>query len=389
MPALEVIMVRSFLTFVALAAMLTVTHTPQAARAAVFVVDEGSGLLADAILDGIPFGPPNDGTPDAGGNALAVALKTGVTEQRVVLEIPLAAFTGLTSADIDSATLTFNIDDVIGTFGPGFNFDGTAAQAIFVWAWEGDGSVELSDYTNVAGAPSATVVTGPDGSITDATLAVSGPLSFTVDLTAALQGLLDGAAAHMGITLAVNDDQTATSLDNLGFGGAGPAGVNGSKLPFLTVVTVEAAPPTLTRDELKCQAKLGAGAAKYAASVQKSLHKCIGSILKDAGAAKDTARSAAKCNTTLDPAPLSNSTVAKARARAASTILKACTGLVPDALGSPCDDAATTFGATTECVLDAANDAAQRSVRSTYASACAVLASVGLDASYVTACTQP
>lgn len=371
------------------AACLAVAVLAAPARGAVLVLDEDDGVIADAILDGVPFGPPNDGTPDAAGNALAVALRAGVTEMRVVIEIPLAVLAGLAGADIESATLTFNIDDVIGTFGPGFNFDGTAAAAIFAWAWPGNGVVDLVDYNNVLGAPTDTVITGPDNSITDATLAVSGPLAFDIDVTAALQARLDAAEGHLGVTLAVDDDQTATSLDDLGASAAGPPGVGGARLPYLTVVTVESAPPVLSADELKCQAKLAAFAGKYAGLIEKNLRKCVGRVLKDSAAGKSTVAAAGKCIAALDPDPASGSGAAKARVKAEDGIAKACSGLVPAALDSPCDPGAASFADTAACVLDAAGDAAQATVRASTAGACAVLAAVDLEADYVTACTIP
>src|SRR5262245_45915308 len=79
-----------------------------AARADTFELNENTvGTVIDGILDGFPFPPPGtapDGAGDFAGNALAIALQTGVTEERGIVEMPLASLAGLGSADIATAT---------------------------------------------------------------------------------------------------------------------------------------------------------------------------------------------------------------------------------------------------------------------------------------------
>jgi hypothetical protein len=105
------------------------------ARADVLTIDSDSaGTLYDGVIDGFPGLATFDGTADLKGNALAVALLDGVTEERGIVEFPLDALVGLGSGDIVSATLSFNIDDVLSSFGPGTTFDGTAAESIVLFS---------------------------------------------------------------------------------------------------------------------------------------------------------------------------------------------------------------------------------------------------------------
>jgi cysteine-rich repeat protein len=202
------------------------------------VVTGELGALFDGIVDGFPGIAPMDGVPDIAGNPLGVALKSGVTEERAVGEFPVATVigSGVTAASIATVTLTFNVDDVLSTFGPGTAFDGTAAERFLIHVYAGDGAVTLADFERATGAPTATVSTGAHGTITDQTLAASGPVVFQVDLTSAVKSLVASGATHIGVVWSTDDDQTGTSIDDLGFGGSGPPGVGGARLPFLTVV---------------------------------------------------------------------------------------------------------------------------------------------------------
>jgi hypothetical protein len=184
----------------------------------------------DGLVDGFPGIAPLDGTADVAGNALAVGLKAGVTEEHGVGEFSLAPLGGASSGDVTSATLTFNIDDILSTFGPGTDFDGTAGERIFVRTYSGDGAVSLDDFGR--GDQVATVT---PGNVTDASLGSSGPLQFDVDVTAAVKSLLDGGDSHLGIVFVTDDSPTGTSLDDLGIGSSGPPGVGGAAMPFVTV----------------------------------------------------------------------------------------------------------------------------------------------------------
>jgi len=221
------------------AAVLLTAVAASTAGAAVITLDEGSGASFDGILDGFPGIAPLDGTADTGGNALGVGFKAGVTEERGVGEFSLAPLAGVSAASVTSAVLTFNVDDVLSTFGPGTDFDGTASERIYVATYAGDGAVGLDDFGKGSRVGMVNV-----GNVTDASLAASGPAKFTVDVTAALKGLLGSGATHIGVVFSTDDSPTGTSLDDLGIGGSGPPGVGGARKPFITVDTAGGPTPT-------------------------------------------------------------------------------------------------------------------------------------------------
>ncbi|GIW42379.1 MAG: hypothetical protein KatS3mg076_2956 [Candidatus Binatia bacterium] len=357
---------------------------PPASLADVFTIDGTAGALYDGQLDGWPF-PPPDGVADFGGNPLSVALKAGVLEMRGIAEFPLAPLAGLGSADIVSATLTFNIDDVIGTFGPGADFDGTAAETIVLFSYAGNGAIDLSDFGNVAGAPLAVVDTTPFGVITDATLAVSGPLFFDVDVTNELKDLLDNGDPALGIVLATTDDQTATSLDDLGDGGAGPPGVGGAKLPFLTVVTQTGAPPVFDKKQRACQKQIAKQAAILAQKKHAWLRTCLQRILADTAKGKPLDKAQEKCGKLLDETDPS-SKLARAVAKLESKITAKCADTTPADLGFPCSSGAPDFAAVAQCVADAVEDNVERMVAAEYAHACNLIGAVGLQTNFPVLC---
>lgn len=232
-------------TFCVFAALLAAE--PQPAAAAEIVLDEHTeGTVLDAILDGFPSLAPFDGKGDFGNNALGVALQAGVTEERAIVEYPLAALDGIHPHAIVSATLVFNIDDVVSTFGPGTGFDGTAADTILVYDFAGNGEVTTDDFLEAIPPALAAMSTQGRGVITDASLAASGPLFFDVDVTAAVVDRLESGDAFAGFLFATDDNKTATSLDDLGNSSAGPPGVGGSRKPVLTIVVADATTTTST-----------------------------------------------------------------------------------------------------------------------------------------------
>lgn len=217
---------------------------PSLAHSHEIILDlEAEGAAHDAILDGFPSLASMDGAGDFGGNALGVALQDGVTEERAIMEFPIAALSG---EAVESATLTINIDDVVPTFGPGTGFDGKASDHIDVHAFAGDGAVTTADFARTSLEPLATVDTTPHGVITDATLASTGPLFFEVDVTAALAAAVENEEEFFGVLLATGDNLSATSVDDLGQGAAGPPGIGGSTLPYITIVLAEPATTTTT-----------------------------------------------------------------------------------------------------------------------------------------------
>lgn len=200
------------------------------------------GASFDSILDGFPGLADLDGVPDFDGNNLAVGFKSGATAERAFGEYPLAALAGRTSASVVRATLHFNIDDVLSTFGPGTEFDGTASDPISIGVYPADGVVGLDDWGR-----GGVVASVQPGLVTDGTLGTTGPIAFEVDVSQPLRDVLTAGVSHLGVEWSTTDDPTGTSLDDLGVGGAGPPGVGGARLPFLTVELLDPTPvPTPT-----------------------------------------------------------------------------------------------------------------------------------------------
>jgi len=202
-------------------------------------LDEGA--VYDGIIDGFPGIAALDGIPDLAGNLLGVALRNGTTEERGVAEFPLA--TVPRDRPLTTAVLTFNIDDVLSTFGPGTEFSGRAAATIYVHVYAADGVVEVADF-NAVSSPAHAVDTTVFGVITDAAIAAAGPFVFAVDITDDAALVLASGASHLGVVFRVEDSPTGTSLDDLGDGSAGPPGVGGAELPYVTLHFVDAASPT-------------------------------------------------------------------------------------------------------------------------------------------------
>lgn len=217
------------------------------AAAAPLVLDADQGAVFDAIIDGFPMLAVYDGVPDfpTGYNTLSIGLQIPVTEERGIGEFPVAPLAGAAPEAVQSATLVFNIDDVIGTFGPGTSFRGEASRTILVHLYAGDGAVTIADYLAVA-RPAHAVDTTPHGRITDASLRQSGPLVFAVDVTDDVRTLLADAPPAIGVVWRTTDAGTATSLDHLGDGGGGPPGVSGAFLPYLEIDLAPPSTPTPT-----------------------------------------------------------------------------------------------------------------------------------------------
>jgi hypothetical protein len=215
------------------------------ARAEEVVIGVDQGAVFDAIVDGYPMLASFDGVPDfpTGYNTISIGLQLGITEERGIGEFPVDALPGGAAAAVRSATLVFNIDDVIHTFGPGTSFRGTASQRILIHFYAGDGEVTVDDHLAIERTGH---LVEPQGRITDQTLAQSGPLTFAVDVTDDVRAILAAAPVALGIVFRTTDSPSATSLDNLGDAGAEPPGVNGSFLPYLRLDVDAAVDPTAT-----------------------------------------------------------------------------------------------------------------------------------------------
>jgi len=349
------------------------------ARALTITLDAGSGADYDSVGDGWFFTtPPNlppDGVGDSGNQALAVGKIDGTLELRAMAEFPLAPLAGLTAGDVQSATLHFRIDDVIGTFGPGANFDGTASDPIAVYGYPADGTVTVADFSP-PGLVSQQVVSV--GVITDASLALSGPIDFTVDVTQLVKDRLSAADVAVGILFGTNDSPTATSLDDQSPG-------VGGLLPYLTIETVPTDPPVFSKAEVKCQAALAKQSLGYAKKVQGEIGKCLDTVLGAVSKGATPASVASKCVKGLNDAD-PKSAVAKARASAVTAIGKSCAGVTPADINSPCDGAAASIAATVACVLDDHRERVEQMIAEEYADACTILRSVDLDASFPDVC---
>lgn len=216
---------------------------PASARMSIVLGTE-TGAVFDAVFDGYPRLAAFDGQPDflSGYQTLAVALQSPITELRGIGEFPLAPLDAAPEGSVARATLTFNVDDVIASFGPGTGFSGSAARDILVHLYAGNGTVDVTDYLAVSRAP-LVIDTRHHGSITDRTIESTGPLRFDVDVTEEVRALIELAPAAIGVVWRTTDSPTATSLDHLGQEGAGPPGIRGAFLPFLTVEFIE---PTAT-----------------------------------------------------------------------------------------------------------------------------------------------
>ncbi len=362
-----------------------VLASAMAVHAETIVLDGSTGAAYDSVGDGWFFAgttpplPAPDGIGDAGGQALAVGLITGVLELRAMAEFPLAPLGGLSAGQIQSATLRFTIDDVISTFGPGATFDSTASDPIAVYHYPADGIVTVGDFSP-AGATQVGVV--HPGAVTDATLAGTGALPFDVDVTAALRDALTDGDTAFGALFGTTDSPTGTSLDNLA-----PPGVPGGALPILTVVTEPLQPPVLTSAAQACQTTIAKAGQKLVGTALKSFSTCFALVLKDFAPDSTLAPTTApKCAGALDPGS-ADSKLGKALAKLVADIEKKCEGVTPADIGSPCDPSAPTIAQTATCVRDGQLALSEALVAQQYASGCTLLSAVGLDAAFPGICT--
>ena len=206
------------------------------------------GSVWDGIVEGFP-----GLSGRIGGNPLSVVRRGEALDLRSVMELPLAPLAGVKPEAITAVTLTFNIDDVLATLGPGTDLNGRAAHSILVHTYRGDGEAALNDFPRTS-STAITVSTGTSD-ITDATLEHGGPVVFTVDLRPALLDALAGGTPFLGILWRTTDSPTGTSIDDGRGGdpnGAPSNTVPGSRMPYLTVQIDDAPPPDPCAVENPC-----------------------------------------------------------------------------------------------------------------------------------------
>ncbi len=147
-------------------------------------------------------------------------------------------------------------------------------------------------------------------------------------------------------------------------------------------------PAVMSKAALGCQATIAKAASGFSAAVERRLSACVNAVLKAASAGKDPAKAAAACAKALDPAN-PKATLVKARAKAATKIVKKCAAIAPAELGNPCDPDATTFAEVADCVLDLHAGRAEKMVAAEYNDVCSMLTKLGLGRSYPGVCTGP
>jgi cysteine-rich repeat protein len=226
-----------------LTALLLLATVASAPAATIIIDNDTPGAVWDGIMDGFPnTGKGKDGDPDFLGNPLSVVLKNNVTEVRSVMEFPLATLADVLPDDIVSATIRFNVDDVLSTLGPGAELNSKSADSIRVHFYAGDGDVLLGDF-NKTQEPFVSVNTS---GITDATLKQTGARFFEVDARARLLQALGEGTTHLGVLWRTNDSPTGTSLDD-GHGGSVSGEKSetsaGSHMPQLIIEVNEQPPP--------------------------------------------------------------------------------------------------------------------------------------------------
>ena len=104
------------------------------------------------------------------------------------------------------------VGELQALLGPGAEFDSTASSPIAVYHYPADGTVTVADFSP-AGLAQLGIVT--PGLITDASLASSGAVSFTVDATQKVKDALTASEVAFGVLMGTLDTPTGTSLDNL------------------------------------------------------------------------------------------------------------------------------------------------------------------------------
>lgn len=136
-------------------------------------------------------------------------------------------------------------------------------------------------------------------------------------------------------------------------------------------------PAPLGAAALACQAALFKQGRRFGDVVHAELGKCLDKLFTVAVSGKSDAKIAASCRAKLD---LGNpfSKASKLRTAALAAIARACTGVAPAAVGSPCDPAAATTTDVAECLLDEHLADVGKLTAAEYNDACTMLTRTGV-----------
>lgn len=140
-------------------------------------------------------------------------------------------------------------------------------------------------------------------------------------------------------------------------------------------------PAPLGAAALACQTALFKQGRRFGDVVHAELGKCLDKLFTVAASAKSDAKIAASCRAKLDLAnPFSKAS--KLRTGALAAIARACTGVAPAAVGSPCDPAAATTTDVAECLLDEHLGDVGKLTAAEYNDACTMLTRTGVAATH-------
>ena len=152
--------------------------SPSSAGADTFILDAGSGADYDARRRRLVLHHAAGSAPRWGRRPGNQAARGRKDQTALSSSARWRSFRSPRSAVVDRRRRAerdphFRIDDVIRTFGPGATFDGTASDQIAVYGYPADGTVTVADFCPPVSPRSEIVYVGV---ITDASLAISGPL---------------------------------------------------------------------------------------------------------------------------------------------------------------------------------------------------------------------
>ena len=261
-------------------------------------------------------------------------------------EFPLASLAGFTAAEVTSATLTVTIDDVIGTFGPGANFDGTASSPIAAYSYPADGTVAVADFSPAGLSPLGTIA---PGAITDATLDLDGSGVVRHRRHGGGAGVpLGGADAFR--RAARHHRQRHRDLARRPIT-ARPASRRPAPVPHHRDHAGDAAGLLGRRAQVSGRHRQVGGRSRGGAAeeLREVSRRDLEGRVGERARGRVRRRPATRCSTRATRSRASP----RRKPRQRPGITKACDGLTPADVHSPCDAGAATFAATATCIVDA------------------------------------